>query len=116
MQTKERKTGDKSVLFLLRYIQFLSNVANDMEPIYAILASIPCERLWPWVGKQIGGSAKTLGVYEDWVKDNLIGDEYRSVEDFVNSHGHLLENNTALNVYKRCMRGEFEFFDSFADF
>ena len=29
------------------------NVSRDEDPIYTVLASIPCEKLWPWIGQEI---------------------------------------------------------------
>ena len=81
-----------------------------MEPIYMVLSLIPCARLWPWIGERITGQSATFGVYEDWVGKNLVGNDYKGIENFLNQNEALIDRKYALKVYKECMNGEFMFF------
>ena len=36
------------------YVNNLKDVANKKDPIYLVVAMIPCVKLWPWLGEQIG--------------------------------------------------------------
>ena len=35
------------------YVNHERNVATTMDPIYLVVAMIPCVKLWPWLGQQI---------------------------------------------------------------
>jgi len=37
-----------------KYINYMRNVSETMNPIYLVVALIPCANLWPWLGQQIG--------------------------------------------------------------
>ena len=74
------------------------------------LSLIPCARLWPWIGDQINSPGASFGVYKDWIGNNLVGDDYKHIENFLNQHESLIEKKQALIVYQKCMDGELAFF------
>lgn len=42
------------------YIDNHVNATRDEDPIYAVVASIPCERLWPWLGQVLNSQDVSL--------------------------------------------------------
>ena len=97
-------------MHLRRYIEYHLEVARRMDPIYMVLSLIPCARLWPWIGEEIKESSATFGVYKDWIGENLVGDDYKGIEKFLNQNQALVKRDEALKVYQKCMDGEYNFF------
>eukprot|EP00794_Sanderia_malayensis_P012374 gene12374-13647_t len=88
------------------------SVAESMDPIYSFIAMIPCSRLWPWLGQQLKDFRDLFGVYKEWIDDNLAGNGYRLLEKFVEDHSATVDKQKALDVYKKSMKCEYEFFNS----
>lgn len=42
------------------YVNHLGNVTNNFEPIYIVAALLPCVKLWPWIGEEIGAERVRL--------------------------------------------------------
>ncbi|XP_045192634.2 uncharacterized protein LOC123548979 [Mercenaria mercenaria] len=98
------------------YMKHLDNVASKMDPIYLVAALIPCARLWPWLGGQIGADTGNFGVYNKWVTENLNPGShgYEKYEAVINNAAEqgLIDSQMALQVYTRSMQGEVGFFSS----
>lgn len=97
------------------YVDHESYVAENLKSIYFIVAMIPCAKLWPWLGGEIGADMNTFGVYTDWVNENLNpkGDakQYEVFINYAEAHG-IIEREVALQVYTGSMKGEADFFTS----
>ncbi len=58
------------------YSEHEHNVMCYEEPIYTLVAYIPCYYLWPWFSYQIMQSLDYApGVYEEWFSINYKGEE-----------------------------------------
>lgn len=98
------------------YVNHEKNVATSYDSIYMIIALIPCAKLWPWLGQQIGAGEGNFGVYTDWVRINLNPDssgvqKYEKIINDADKTGHITRD-LALAVYKGSMKGEADFFSS----
>lgn len=93
------------------YVDRLRQVAKSdrMNPVYYFIASLPCLRLWPWIGGNIE-NGKNSGVYKTWVEENFTGDGFKEWEALVNeSHANYAIAET---IYRNSMTCEKNFFDS----
>ena len=66
------------------YLDFGHSVLRDFPPYYMIIAMLPCDMLWEWLGKQLEGDISATNVYSFWIEGNLPGST--SWEDFVDDH------------------------------
>ncbi|CAC5397942.1 unnamed protein product [Mytilus coruscus] len=92
------------------FIDHLLNVSLNEDPIYIVVASIPCERLWPWLGLH------QFGPYKDWVMTYFSPAYagYHKFEAIANAayvKGKLTKDK-ALQIYTKSMEGEAAFFNS----
>eukprot|EP00794_Sanderia_malayensis_P012378 gene12378-13651_t len=94
------------------YSKHKLSVAESMDPIYSFIAMIPCSRLWPWLGQQLKDFRDQFGVYKEWIDENLTGTGYIVLEKFVEDHSAAVDKQKALDVYKKSMKCEHEFFNS----
>ncbi|KAJ8030298.1 hypothetical protein HOLleu_26667 [Holothuria leucospilota] len=102
----------KEILSLRQaYIEFLTYVAQSYDPIYFLVAFLPCMRLWPWIGEQLRQSESNFGVYQSWVNEYLTGDLFQSWEDFINKSS-TIDRDIASKIYTESMKDELEFFSS----
>lgn len=72
---------------------------------------IPCNRLWPWLGKEMRKTSTSFGVYQAWIDENFTAGS-NTLEDFVNARADTIDWEVAMDVYKKSMEGEYEFFNS----
>ncbi|XP_052092445.1 uncharacterized protein LOC127728903 [Mytilus californianus] len=98
------------------FIDHLLNVALNEEPIYIVVASIPCERLWPWLGLALNTHPHQFGPYKDWVMKYFspVYAGYHKFEDIANA-GYVkgkINKDKALQIYTKSMDGEAVFFNS----
>ncbi|XP_060080321.1 uncharacterized protein LOC132559715 isoform X2 [Ylistrum balloti] len=96
------------------YADFEHLVASTEDTIYMIVAMIPCMKLWPWLGKQL--EQGDHGVYNEWYQNNFdpTYDGYKVLDAFVDDAAAqgTIDDVKAMEVFSRCMQGEYEFFNS----
>lgn len=96
---------------LQKYINYKSEILDKYEPLYFIVANIPCLHLWYWLANQLKARMEgPANLYSFWIRDNLGDKSVRILEDFVDGKADELNVNDAISIYKECMKGEFEFF------
>lgn len=95
------------------YADLIAKIAVDRDPVYSIVAGIPCVRLWPWIGQKFKQSGKSSGLYQKWVDENFdpTGTDYLKWEAYVNNSTDI-DVATAKKIYYKCMKGELGFFSS----
>ncbi|OWF39039.1 uncharacterized protein LOC110465566 [Mizuhopecten yessoensis] len=96
------------------YADYEHQIAATEDTIYMIVAMLPCYKLWPWLGQQL--QSANHGVYDDWFNSNFDPqyEGYKALDALVDAADvkQTISRNKALEVYTRCMLGEYEFFDS----
>ncbi|XP_053399942.1 uncharacterized protein LOC123557615 [Mercenaria mercenaria] len=99
-----------------RYLNHLYDMAINYHTIYFVTAMIPCYKLWPWLGNQIGSKQKSFGVYTQWVEENLDPNYagFTDLEEVINRADEVgkIDRQMALRTYKRSMENERDFFSS----
>lgn len=61
---------------------------------------IPCNRLWPWLGKEMRKTSTSFGVYQAWIDENFTAGS-NTLEDFVNARADTIDWEVAMDVYKK---------------
>lgn len=85
------------------YAELESNVVRNESPIYALIAMIPCEYLWPWLANQITDGDVPGNVYRGWISDNNSFHGAYKIGNFL--HAFMVANpgavdpNKAQNIY-----------------
>ncbi|OWF49819.1 uncharacterized protein LOC110451234 [Mizuhopecten yessoensis] len=94
------------------YIAYEKTVAETMNPIYFLVALLPCLRTWYWIGQQLATADK--GIYTAWANDNFAGSTWRKLEAQVEAAYlvNAIDKAEAQTVYDKCMEYELRFFDS----
>ena len=98
------------------YIDFEHQIANEWEPIYGVLAMIPCDQLWSYLATQLKDDAGSGNLYSFWIKgNNDWGGAYR-LDNFIDAwfaeHPEVYNWDSALFVFRSCMTCEANFFRS----
>ena len=98
------------------YIDFEHHVAKDLEPIYGILAMIPCNELWAWLASELQSYATATNLYSFWIQENNDWHGAYRLDNFIDSwfaaHPEVYEQETALYVMRSCMTCEVNLFRS----
>ncbi|KAK3086831.1 hypothetical protein FSP39_024217 [Pinctada imbricata] len=98
------------------YVDELTSVAKDYDPIYLVAACIPCAKLWPWLGQELHNSQHNFGCYGTWVDENFnpTSVSYKKLEAFVNAAyvEKMIDEATLTKIYSTCMQCEADFFGS----
>lgn len=88
--------------------------AENLSPIYFIVAMIPCSRLWPWLAAKMTPTASN--VYNFWIVANKNDDSFKKLEDFVNKFFQdnplTYDSEKAKSIYQGSMTLELNFFKS----
>ncbi|OWF39784.1 hypothetical protein KP79_PYT15419 [Mizuhopecten yessoensis] len=99
---------------LIDYTEYEKNVVLTHDTIYFLVAMCPCLKLWPWLGKEIADGDH--GIYTPWAKANFdptyVG--FEKVDKLIDEAEAMgqIDRNLALEVYNKCMNGEYQFFNS----
>lgn len=100
------------------YAEHEHQVMCYQDPIYTLVAYIPCYYLWPWFSKQIIDSdGYNPGVYHSWFENNYYGeDSFNSarkigwlIEEWQNK-GKSFDEEKAFEIYKTSMDFELKVF------
>ncbi|XP_021377136.1 uncharacterized protein LOC110465551 isoform X2 [Mizuhopecten yessoensis] len=96
------------------YADYEYQIAATEDTIYMLVAMLPCMKLWPWLGQQM--SSFDHGVYTEWYNAYFDPqyDGYKALDIFVDEAdaSKTINRTKALQVFTRCMEGEYEFFNS----
>jgi len=97
------------------YSAFETNIAADTNSIYTIIAMLPCEFLWYWLANQMT-PASPSNLYSKWISGNddpsgayVMGN---FLDYYQNAYPGVIDNDTAIQIYKTAMTFEFKNFQS----
>ena len=98
------------------YIDFEHLIATEWQPIYGVIAMIPCDQLWPYLATELKDDATAGNLYSFWIKENGDwGGSYR-MDNFIDAwfaeHEDVYDWGSALFVFRSCMTCEVNFFKS----
>lgn len=100
------------------YAEHEHNTMCYEDPIYTLVAYIPCYYLWPWFSEKIMSDTNYApGVYGDWFSGNYYGpDSYKSALKIGNlidgwqKAGKPFDEAKGFEVYRKSMNYELEVF------
>lgn len=95
------------------YSKFEREVVQRERPIYALVAMLPCEHLWPWLGTSIGPSDPS-NLYKCWIDENSdFGGAYKVgnvIAGFEERHPGEIDIEKACDIYRTAMTYEWQNF------
>ena len=102
-----------------RYVQHERRVSREEDPIYTVVAYLPCYHLWPWFARQLMMSPRYRpGVYQSWFEGIYQGESEsfggawvmgNFIEEWRDT-GHPFDENLALDIYRTSMEFELALF------
>lgn len=89
------------------YIENERYVAEHCDPVYLLIAMIPCEYLWAWLALQMG-TPSPANVYKSWVTGNADPSGAYRMGNFLVEYQktHSIDVELAKNIYGRSTLGE----------
>ena len=101
------------------YIDFEHRVAQELPPIYGVVAMIPCDELWSWLATELQPHSKSHNLYGFWIEENNDWHGAYRLDNFIDDwfaeHPAVYDWDTALYVMRSCMTCEVNFFRSACD-
>ncbi|XP_062518210.1 uncharacterized protein LOC134193393 isoform X2 [Corticium candelabrum] len=95
------------------YQKFKEDVFESSPPYYMIIALLPCNRLWAWLAKTLEPFATESNLYAFWITGNISTNDHW--DNFVNHHASKFDYKEALEVFRKGMEHEVDFFQSAFD-
>lgn len=114
-------TGPQSVLptpTTLNYSEFERSVANGTakegdvsDPIFALIAMLPCEFLWAWLAEQLAPPAQG-NIYANWITSNDYSEGAYAMGNFLQDYisGTPIDEKLATVIYLTAMEYEYSNF------
>ena len=94
---------------VLAYSALEHEVATQEDPIYTLVAMLPCEFLWYWLSDQLKDDQEG-NLYAFWIKGNLDPSGAYAmgnvIESYRKAHPAMVDEAKALSIYKAAMEGE----------
>lgn len=93
-----------------RYVEVERKVAAGADPIYTVVAMLPCDALWAWLAEQLAASVSPTNLYSSWIVGNTGFTGAYHLNNFVNqwlaAHPGGADPETALAIFRACMTCE----------
>ncbi|MFY0629470.1 MAG: hypothetical protein JXR05_03755 [Flavobacteriaceae bacterium] len=93
------------------YAEFESNVASHEESIYTLIAMLPCEYLWAWLGEQLSPPADG-NLYAPWITGNNDPSGAYAMGNYIDLYqkSHFIDEDKAIQLYTKAMNHELQNF------
>ncbi|OPX57089.1 thiaminase (transcriptional activator TenA) [Oceanospirillum multiglobuliferum] len=102
--------GIKLTSIAQQYASFERYVAEELDPLYFIVAMTPCISLWTYIGVSLNHYATPQNLYSSWIKANQVVDAPKSMADFINAHANEMNQQLAIDIFSKCMQFECNMF------
>lgn len=86
-----------------------SAVAGKFDPVYLLIAMLPCEYLWAWLAQQLAAKRFPNNVYQAWIDDNADPSGAFAMGNFLASYQGL-NQYMAHDFYSKAMQFELDNF------
>jgi thiaminase/transcriptional activator TenA len=95
------------------YSEFESSVAQQQDAIYTLIAMIPCEYLWAWLGEQLSPAADN-NLYKPWIDGNNDPSGAYAMGNFIDAYQKTLpiDEELATFVYTQAIKFEYQNFET----
>ena len=103
------------------YVELEHMIANNaFSSLLGIVAMIPCDQLWSWLGDELVSYNTPKNIYDFWINDNQGWTGAYRLDNFVNQEikqypSDSQERELASMIYRACMICELNFFSSACD-
>lgn len=89
------------------YSAFESQVASHEDPIYTLIAMLPCEYLWAWLGGQLDPPSSG-NLYAPWITGNDDPNGAYTMGNFINEYqkSNPIDESKAISIYTQAMNFE----------
>lgn len=95
------------------YSDFETHIASKEDPIYCLVAMLPCEYLWAWLGERLS-PPKPENLYAPWVKENNDPSGAYAMGNFLDYYQKLnpgaIDSEKAITIYIEAMNHELKNF------
>lgn len=92
------------------YANFERYIAEELDPLYFIVAMTPCISLWTYIGISLNPYATPQNLYSGWIKANQVVEAPQSMADFINAHANEMDHQLAIEIFSKCMQFECNMF------
>lgn len=109
-------TGIAPTQACMDYSAFETQIASSEDPVYTLVAMLPCEYLWAWLAAQLAPPASG-NLYASWITDNNYPDGAYAMGNFIAEYqkSHPIDEDKALQIYQQAMEFEYRNFQSAFD-
>ncbi|XP_067115931.1 uncharacterized protein [Osmerus mordax] len=82
--------------------------AMKLDPIYFVVAMLPCVSLWPYLAQHLDIKKNTA--YYEWKDENMHGDPRKVYQPLLDKYACSINRETATALFRKQMSHEQEFF------
>ncbi|KAJ8260347.1 hypothetical protein GJAV_G00179910 [Gymnothorax javanicus] len=93
---------------MAKYINTYKDVMRTKDPIYFVVALLPCSRLWPYLAKNL--KMKKDNAYYKFKTSNENYNPAKHFKPFLNRHQKKIDIDVAHEVFRQQMKNEKSFF------
>jgi len=94
------------------YVDWEADVAKFEEVIYTLVVMLPCSRLWVYLADRLNKEPSiTMSLYYFWIKDNISSRGFQKIETYINDNLKKFNKTLALEIYKKSIALELDFFN-----
>ena len=98
------------------YVRFIEGVSQNQPPIYALIAELPCEVVWPILANKLDREVSRDNPYRFWVDENKRDDGgfriANAIEEFRTRFPGQIDHELAAKIFRTSYRYEIENFNS----
>ncbi|XP_018610467.1 uncharacterized protein LOC108935949 [Scleropages formosus] len=92
------------------YINNYHRVMKKYEPIYFVVALLPCSKLWPYLAENVNMTENNP--YYSFKRDNQGGNPAKHFKGLLDGYQHKMNKKTAHQIFRQQMEHEKNFFQS----
>ncbi|KAL0477663.1 thiamine biosynthesis multifunctional protein [Acrasis kona] len=99
----------------IKYTEFLTSTARNMDPFYTAVAIAPCGVLYGYLGRELAKIASPTTKYMEWItlyNSTDFETEVKVIEDLINDNNTPVVTDVVNKLYETAMKYEYEFFDA----
>lgn len=110
-----RLTGPEAIIptqATKAYSDWETNIAKNEDPIYTLVAMLPCSYLWAWLAEKLNDDqvSDNDNIYAFWIKENLGFDGSYRVGNFLDTynqaHPGAIDEAKAMLIYTEGLKHE----------
>ncbi|XP_072036184.1 uncharacterized protein [Amphiura filiformis] len=92
------------------YMNYTQSVATTMDPLYFLISLVPGYRIFYWLAIELGPGSAANNLYQFWIDTMKTHKGWQRLQKLIDAHEEAIKEDTAKEVYNKCMQGEVNFF------